>query len=1026
SIRFWKDRIEQTDADETFRVGVMYGPSGCGKSSLVRAGLLPRLAAHVVPLYVESTPGETEMRLVKKIKKVLSSPSDDLTLPEILGSLRETGLDGGRKLLLVLDQFEQWLHAHGDEPSSQLLHALRQCDGANVQCLVLVREEYAVACLRFLDQLDAEMREGENFGLVDLFDQRHAEKVLRLFGKAFGALPEKDSALSTAQEEFVTQSIRELSDEKDRVICVRLALFAEMVKNKPWVASSLTELGGAHGVGVAFLEESLSADSAKPTHRVHQKAARAVLKRLLPESETEGIKGGMRGYQDLLEASGYAKRPDDFDAVIRMLDTDLRLITPTDPAATRDEDDAAATEPAGKHYQLTHDYLVPSLRDWLTRKQRETRKGRAELRLSERSAQWNAKPENRYLPKWWEHINIRLFTRQKDWTQPQRKMMRKSRGVHGTRAAVLAVILGLVGWGAYEANGLYRAASLVATLDNAKEDAVLKTVEELRPYWRWARPLLIERLDGDPKTPAEERRQLHARVAMATEDESQVPILREKMLTGDVSYVGVICGALQNYEAEIVGRLWSILQDKSLADDRRFRAGLALAQLAPDDERWTGGDTGFMTTQLVGANPEEQRQLREYLRGVGKRLLPDVETVFADESAGERQQIGAANALADFAADDVRRLARSASIATPGQYAIVYPLIARSDIPELRNDLRTEVSKQPKASMPQKDRIALGQCRAGAAITLLRNGDREQMFDVLRVTDDPESFTQFVHRCKDRGVTASELLDCLDRADALRQPKTGEDRKSEDRVLFGLLLALGDFRLDDLPEARRQPLLDRLTGWYATEPSSAVHGATGWLLRQWGSTEAVEKIDHTPIPYDETGQREWFVLEVNAKQQEGILDLLSGGEKIHFTFIVFPAGEFMMGSPEGESDRQTDEVLHQVKLPRPVAMCDREVTWRQWTAFEGNGRLEAYSKQFNKAIGPEDPVFGVEWFDAVAYCRWLTAQAGTASTDQCYDDPESLPKDGEGNPKDWPVHLDRHGFRLPTEAEWEYVCRSGT
>ena len=47
SIRFWKTRIEETDADKTFSVGLIYGPSGCGKSSLVKAGLLPRLASHV-------------------------------------------------------------------------------------------------------------------------------------------------------------------------------------------------------------------------------------------------------------------------------------------------------------------------------------------------------------------------------------------------------------------------------------------------------------------------------------------------------------------------------------------------------------------------------------------------------------------------------------------------------------------------------------------------------------------------------------------------------------------------------------------------------------------------------------------------------------------------------------------------------------------------------------------------------------------------------------------------------------------
>ncbi len=55
SLRFWKTRLEETDSDETFSVGLIYGPSGCGKSSLVKAGLLPRLSAHVIPVYVEAT-----------------------------------------------------------------------------------------------------------------------------------------------------------------------------------------------------------------------------------------------------------------------------------------------------------------------------------------------------------------------------------------------------------------------------------------------------------------------------------------------------------------------------------------------------------------------------------------------------------------------------------------------------------------------------------------------------------------------------------------------------------------------------------------------------------------------------------------------------------------------------------------------------------------------------------------------------------------------------------------------------------
>ena len=172
----------------------------------------------------------------------------------------------------------------------------------------------------------------------------------------------------------------------------------------------LKEVGGTEGVGVTFLEETFSAATAPPEHRYHQKAARAVLKDLLPDSGTD-IKGYMRSYAELLEASGYGSRPKDFDDLIRILDSEIRLITPTDPEGKEaDGDSVPQTRPGQKYYQLTHDYLVHSLREWLTRKQKETRRGRAELKLAERSGLWNAKPENRHLPTLWEWLGIRTLT----------------------------------------------------------------------------------------------------------------------------------------------------------------------------------------------------------------------------------------------------------------------------------------------------------------------------------------------------------------------------------------------------------------------------------------------------------------------------------------------------------------------------------------------------------------------------------------------------------------------------------------
>ena len=545
SIRFWKTRLEETDADRTFAVGMIYGPSGCGKSSLVKAGLLPRLAPHVLPVYVEATAGETELRLLKGLRKICPQITPDATLPDIFASLREgVWLPQGRKIVIVLDQFEQWLHARVVEPAEQLIQALRQCDGARLQAVVMVRDDFAMGAARFMDALDVPILQGKNFATVDLFGVDHARNVLMRFGQAFGRLPVHFEEISANQQQFLDAVVAGLAQES-KVVSVRLALFAEMVKDKPWTAGTLSEVGGTEGIGVAFLEETFSSRSANPKVRQHQHAARAVLKTLLPEAGTD-IKGHMRSYAELLDASAYASRPRDFEDLIRILDSEVRLITPTESEGTGNrepgtgKDAAFASSPSSftlhsSNFQLTHDYLVPSLREWLTRKQKETRRGRAELRLAKRSALWNAKPENQQLPSWWEYLSIAWLTPRKDWTESQRKMMRRAGRVQGTRAAILAASLVLAMVAGREIHGRFQARSAISQLTSADVDQLPASLRQVDRYYGWAGSGLSALASGTAGTLEERRAQLHARLALVSRDASHVEPLLEELLTNHVS-----------------------------------------------------------------------------------------------------------------------------------------------------------------------------------------------------------------------------------------------------------------------------------------------------------------------------------------------------------------------------------------------------------------------------------------------------------------------------------------------------------
>ena len=642
SIRFWKSRIEETDPDKTFDVGLIYGPSGCGKSSLMKAGLLPHLSKSVVAIYVYATADETEIRILRSLRRRLPELPADLGLVETFTLLRRGGgSTEGRKIVVVMDQFEQWLHARRAEQETELVHALRQCDGARLQAIVMVRDDFSMAASRFMRELETPMLEGHNFATVDLFDPTHAVKVLTRFGQAFGRLSIHPGNLSAPEKAFISAVAEGLARD-GKVVSVRLALFAEMVKDKPWVPATLEEVGGTEGIGVNFLEETFSGRKANPEHRLHQQAARRVLTALLPDVGTD-IKGHMRSHAELLLTSGYQDRPGDFNDLLRILDGTLRLITPTDPDGVRS---GSGSDSGSKYYQLTHDYLVPSLREWLTRKQKETPQGRAELRLAELSALWNAKQENRRLPGWSDYRNLRRLTDRRKWSNPQKMMMR-----HAARYHSQAVVRRLL------------------EADLVDVPGIVGQVHQLR---KWTEPLLRreQKAAADPS-----KVRLHTALALLRVDEGQLDYLYEQLLRAQPGAFPILRDALAEHRLKLCGRLWSNAESGE-DEDCRLRAAAALATYDSVNPRWNliRDDVAQALTRV---NPEFLGNWKDALRTVRAELLGPLAAIFRNQELGELRLALATSTLADYAADDVCLLADLLNDANPQQFAGLFPVLAR-------------------------------------------------------------------------------------------------------------------------------------------------------------------------------------------------------------------------------------------------------------------------------------------------------------------------------------------------------------
>ena len=490
--------------------------------------------------------------------------------------------------------------------------------------------------------------------------------------------------------------------------------------------------------------------------------------------------------------------------------------------------------------------------------------------------------------------------------------------------------------------------------------------------------------------------------------------LRDRVLEANTTDVPGIVKEMASYRRWVNPVLQQAYAQAERDNDRSKQLHASLA-LVPVD----AGQVDYLYERLLEGEPQEVVVIREALFDHKADLTERLWTLLENPKNDQGQRLRAACALSVFAPDDrrwekaggdvaatlviqkpfvvaqwtealkgVRRwlipqlahflVDEKRSVSERGLIATVYGIYA-ADVPDAYARLEKQLTETSKPDATAEAEEALVRRQASVGVALLVMGKDEKVWPLLKHSPDPTLRSYLIERLGAGGVDPKVLTRRL-------------EEEQEVSVKRAILLSLGEFGLDRLSLAERRNHWPWLLQLYKDDHDPGIHGAAEWLLRQWQAAEQLKAIDKGLATGKVEGKRQWYV---NRQGQ---------------TMVVVPKpGEFWMG--EGAE-------RHKRRINRTFAIASREVTVDQFRRF----RMDHTSDKDYAPTG-DCPVNMVSWYDAAAYCNWLSEQEGIPKEQWCYE-PNKDGKYAEGM-KMAADYLKRTGYRLPTEAEWEYACRAG-
>ncbi|MCY2964428.1 MAG: SUMF1/EgtB/PvdO family nonheme iron enzyme [Planctomycetota bacterium] len=538
-----------------------------------------------------------------------------------------------------------------------------------------------------------------------------------------------------------------------------------------------------------------------------------------------------------------------------------------------------------------------------------------------------------------------------------------------------------------------------------------------------------------------------------------VQYLVDQILESSPTEIGLLREALVPYAQLAEPPLWAAMKDTTNRP-RRLRAAAALAGIPAPVEpptiqtlsenaiaEWKSQGTDI-ARELLSVSPLELKAWTDILRPRREFLEAELAATYRMNRSDQRrpQREAAALVLAESWDDQPEKIIAGLSDAdSPAEFQPFAAVLQRR-LDEQRIHLLVTAAGGPhfaeKApAKPNEQRIAtdwktLWRPNLNAAACLVRLGRIERITRLLpaekevvvgeTLRDSPDAPQVPVENEPAKKPTKvrisdptfqSYLLVRIQELDAIGDANDlsqfwDEKPTSEPEIQQFMLLALGDFDSLRLPDSTRKRILNGLAGVYRNSPDSGVRAAAGWTWGEWQRQRPETEIDDIRQgDQPKTSVGNWVV---NTQGQ---------------TFAIFRDNKPYVRE---ERNFETDEAK---SLPMPAisysfTIATHEVTVEQWLRFVA----ESAQKKFPTTLRERDPglkeftsndncpVNGISWYNAAAYCNWLSDLEGL---EPCYQ-PNPQSKKYEEGMSIVANFREKSGYRLPTEEEWEYACRAGS